>query len=427
MADPQQTLEEDKPDVKYRIGNDGQRIVVVASLNGLILELTKVEHLDLLFRRAFFLCYRLFVSPIDVLRLLITRWENPGTTNEEYVKMIRLRTASVVKTWITQFGYDFVDDKMQQTFDVFINRLGDGFPPNLANNLLKQFRKTLTAEKEKREKEKKEKEEEEKNNNSEAVREKANQLHLGGWLDIEDESFAKQLTIIESKMFQSIPPNEFLIWGMCPKDRDEICPNLVVSIKHFNDVSRWVTSQIVTTPDKKDRIRKIQKFIGILDELHKLSNCMGIMEILSALSSPCVARMKSTWAEIGKHSTARYNFFKELVSPTAGYRRYREHVHSLIPPCIPYVGIYLTDLVFVLDSGIYAENNLIKFQKLQRASDVLQELLCYQYELYKLPSSPVLSLFMNSLSSHTLDEEEWFEMSLKVEPKQGAKQRSSSS
>ena len=45
------------------------------------------------------------------------------------------------------------------------------------------------------------------------------------------------------------------------------------------------------------------------------------------------------------------SFFFFLIKQFYSYRAYREHLHTITPPCIPYMGIYLTDLTFVLDGN----------------------------------------------------------------------------
>jgi hypothetical protein len=40
----------------------------------------------------------------------------------------------------------------------------------------------------------------------------------------------------------------------------------------------------------------------------------------------------------------------ELMSPNSNYTKFRNHLHKEIsPPCIPYLGVYLSDLTFLED------------------------------------------------------------------------------
>jgi hypothetical protein len=61
--------------------------------------------------------------------------------------------------------------------------------------------------------------------------------------------------------------------------------------------------------------------------------------------------MKETFAELGDEYTARFGAIESLLTHQYSYRVYRDYLHSVIPPCVPYMGIYLTDLTFVLDGN----------------------------------------------------------------------------
>ena len=67
--------------------------------------------------------------------------------------------------------------------------------------------------------------------------------------------------------------------------------------------------------------------------------------------SASVRRMKQTFSSIGNDYTSRLSTIEELLSHKFSYRGYREHLHLITPPCIPYMGVYLTDLTFVLDGN----------------------------------------------------------------------------
>jgi hypothetical protein len=39
--------------------------------------------------------------------------------------------------------------------------------------------------------------------------------------------------------------------------------------------------------------------------------------------------------------------FKNIITPAKSYKVYRDHLHKAVGPCIPYIGVYLSDLTFI--------------------------------------------------------------------------------
>ena len=112
------------------------------------------------------------------------------------------------------------------------------------------------------------------------------------------------------------------------------------------------------------------------------------------------------------------------MKPTKNFSEYRKALHSATPPCIPFVGVYLTDLTFVHDGhkstfSIDAKE-YINFQMHCKTADILKELKSYQmpYHLIKIPeiqqvlkkrletSQPVSQLYSTSLNLEPRDEQE---------------------
>jgi son of sevenless-like protein len=40
------------------------------------------------------------------------------------------------------------------------------------------------------------------------------------------------------------------------------------------------------------------------------------------------------------------------MSPLGSFKNFRNTLHSLNPPCIPYLGVYLSDLTFIEGSNL---------------------------------------------------------------------------
>ncbi len=57
------------------------------------------------------------------------------------------------------------------------------------------------------------------------------------------------------------------------------------------------------------------------------------------------------------------------MSSDGRFKNLRDAMHKFDPPCIPYLGMYLMDLVFIEESTPdFTDNNLVNFSKLRMAS-----------------------------------------------------------
>ncbi|ORX50800.1 ras GEF, partial [Piromyces finnis] len=80
------------------------------------------------------------------------------------------------------------------------------------------------------------------------------------------------------------------------------------------------------------------------------------------------------------------------------FSTYREQLHSVNPPCVPFLGVYLTDLTFIDDGNSNNLKNadgevnekLINFSKRSKTADVIREIQQYQNQVYCLQDVPEL-------------------------------------
>ena len=47
----------------------------------------------------------------------------------------------------------------------------------------------------------------------------------------------------------------------------------------------------------------------------------------------------------------RYEEVQNIMSREKNFQNFRAHLHKADPPCIPYLGLYLTDLTFIEDGN----------------------------------------------------------------------------
>jgi len=108
--------------------------------------------------------------------------------------------------------------------------------------------------------------------------------------------------------------------------------------------------------------------------------------------------------------------YMELMSSKNSYKNYRETLHTVNPPVVPYMGTYLTDITFIEDGNKDTINNLINFRKRELVSDVILEIQMYQPLKHRFETNPLMMHLLNQLPHH-VDNEKLYELSLLREPR----------
>ena len=111
-------------------------------------------------------------------------------------------------------------------------------------------------------------------------------------------------------------------------------------------MSSWVVTQIVKAEDFKTRVALVSRFIELAHHCILMNNYNTGMEIMSAFNASPIFRLQKTWDGLSGSIANMLNSMKQLLGSANNYKVYREKLHTIQPPCVPYFGVYLTDLTF---------------------------------------------------------------------------------
>ncbi|XP_065919067.1 ras-specific guanine nucleotide-releasing factor RalGPS2-like isoform X2 [Dysidea avara] len=161
------------------------------------------------------------------------------------------------------------------------------------------------------------------------------------------EQIAAQITLIDVKLFKAIKGHEFYDCAWSKKDKNITAPNIVAFTKRFNQVCFWVVKEVLNERNLRLRAEIITQFIKIAKRLLDLNNLHGLMAIISGLQSAPIHRLSATWKSVAKKDKVSLDKLVELMSQNENSKLVREHLNELQLPCIPYLGMYLTDLTFL--------------------------------------------------------------------------------
>uniref|UniRef100_A0A671TPK2 Ras protein specific guanine nucleotide releasing factor 2 n=1 Tax=Sparus aurata TaxID=8175 RepID=A0A671TPK2_SPAAU len=228
---------------------------------------------------------------------------------------------------------------------------------------------------------------------------------------------AEQITLLDHIVFRSIPYEEFLGQGWMKVDKSERTPYIMKTSQHFNDMSNLVASQIMTHTDVGSRASSIEKWLAVADICRCLNNYNGVLEITSALNRSAIYRLKKTWAKVCKQTKALMDRLQKTVSSEGRFKNLRETLKNCNPPCVPYLGMYLTDLAFIEEgTPNFTEEGLVNFSKMRMISHIIREIRQFQQAPYRIEHQPKVTQFLLD-KTLVMDEDTLYELSLKIEPR----------
>ncbi|KAJ8414873.1 hypothetical protein AAFF_G00023960 [Aldrovandia affinis] len=228
---------------------------------------------------------------------------------------------------------------------------------------------------------------------------------------------AEQITLLDHIVFRSIPYEEFLGQGWMKVDKTERTPYIMKTSQHFNDMSNLVASQIMTHTDVGSRASSIEKWVAVADICRCLNNYNGVLEITSALNRSAIYRLKKTWAKVCKQTKALMDKLQKTVSSEGRFKNLRETLKNCNPPCVPYLGMYLTDLAFIEEgTPNFTEEGLVNFSKMRMISHIIREIRQFQQTPYRIEHQPRVTQYLLD-KTLTMDEDTLYELSLKIEPR----------
>jgi hypothetical protein len=210
------------------------------------------------------------------------------------------------------------------------------------------------------------------------------------------------------------------------KKREERSPGVLVWIQHFNYLSKWVVDCILNLANLSQRTQCLEKMMKIAIELLKNNNISSCQAIMSGLNTAAIHRLVHTWEGVNKKIKEEYNGVSQVLSSNNGYREIRNRCKADNPELIPYLGLYLNDLVFAGEGNqtSYSQGKYCHTKRLVIVSQIISEFLRHRKHpiLTTLSSEEInrcLELFETNCvtSDFTLDDADEFKRSLELEPR----------
>jgi hypothetical protein len=168
---------------------------------------------------------------------------------------------------------------------------------------------------------------------------------------LEPVELARQMTLLDSELLRKIGPFELIGVAYGAKSGAQLrAKNLLAMIARFNCTSNFVVATLVAEKQLKARGALLKKVLRTAEECRKLNNFNAVFAIVAGLNSASIHRLRKTWDQLSDAQHASFAELGELVSANKSFKVYRDTLHGINPPCVPYLGVYQTDLTFI-DQG----------------------------------------------------------------------------
>ncbi|KAI9621520.1 hypothetical protein KEM48_007653 [Puccinia striiformis f. sp. tritici PST-130] len=176
--------------------------------------------------------------------------------------------------------------------------------------------------------------------------------------DFDPIELARQITLMESKLYRAIQPEEVLGQLFSKK------PGLAVNVRAMSAMSTKMTGCF-------DQVGR---------EIAGDAELQRSMSVMSALNSSTILRLKRTWEGVGNKARALFENMNKAVSHQRNYAEYRATLRYAHTPCIPFLGVYLTDMTFCHEGNPTHRASpelpgvqLINFDKYQKMTKIMDE------------------------------------------------------
>ncbi|KAJ3440999.1 guanine nucleotide exchange factor [Anaeramoeba flamelloides] len=387
--------------------------IVCANNNKLIERLTSTVGTDNQFIKAFLMTYQSFMKPEYLLLKLFQRFHVPPCQKNEnhsiykkQKKKIQNNVLNVLTIWLEN-NIEELTPKLLRRIESFIKSIiisenikGTKTILDLLKNTKKKTKKQIKISVDK----------------LPPPRIPKNILLTSFKLsDLDEIEFARQLCLYNFEIFSKIQPSELVSQAWSKEKFKHKAPNVLAFIDKFNHLGSYFNHLILDGKRVRDRVKAFVKIIKIGEICFSFNNFDSAMAMWASLNNAAIDRLKFTKEEVPKNSFKSFKEMAGVLDSKSNYGNLRDRYNSIKGSCIPYLGMYLTDLTFISDGTSDKIDGMVNWSKRKMLFRTIDEIQQFQKIAYNFQKIDQVHLLFDKLTKGNEDEN--YKNSLALEPR----------
>ncbi|KAI0345715.1 ras GEF [Trametopsis cervina] len=241
-------------------------------------------------------------------------------------------------------------------------------------------------------------------------------------LDIDPMELARQLTLMEAVLYKKIRPIECL-----QRSREQRVgkntDNIASIIQLSNRIANWVAESVLSREDSRKRAAVVKHFISVAERCRNLQNFSTMVAITSGLNTPPIRRLKRTWEQVNQRFMSQLHSCESTIDSNKNFNNYRSLLARIAPPCVPFIGTYLTTLTFINDGAEdQVAGHMVNFRKRQKAAEVIRDIKQWQTQPFNFATVAIILAFLEESFNKYVDGvdygDQFWNLSLEREPRE---------
>lgn len=144
----------------------------------------------------------------------------------------------------------------------------------------------------------------------------------------------------------------------------------------FNHLAAWVTQTILESPLKKQS-GALKFFLNLAKQLRVNNDFQGMFAIVAGLNHGALQRIDSLWSALSTKNSLLMKELTLLCSPSQQFKSYRQFVQTRKGPFIPYIGIYLSEIMHISELKRFIDPWVNELYNLNRIFEAGRQLVIF--------------------------------------------------